>query len=48
MYAIGVNVTNSLQQNINLNQHKSSVHLNERKFKCNEENCGKNFTTKHI
>ena len=31
MYAIGVNVTNSLQQNRILLQHKSDVHLNEEK-----------------
>ncbi|CAG2112880.1 unnamed protein product, partial [Medioppia subpectinata] len=30
----------------NLVQHKSCVHLNKRKFKCNEENCGKKFQTK--
>ncbi|CAG2113960.1 unnamed protein product [Medioppia subpectinata] len=29
-------------------EHKSCVHLNEKRFKCNEENCGQKFNYKSV
>ncbi|CAG2103194.1 unnamed protein product, partial [Medioppia subpectinata] len=37
----------TFSQKQDLFRHKSCVHLNERKFKCNEENCDKKFNTKY-
>ncbi|CAG2116157.1 unnamed protein product, partial [Medioppia subpectinata] len=37
----------SFSEKSNLFRHKSCVHLNEKKFKCNEENCGKSFLSIH-